>query len=71
MTRAKRFSPEVQERAVRMALEHAGEHQSKWGAIVSIAVKIRCTAGTLRRWVRQRERDAGVRTGAQTAANES
>ena len=39
-----KFSPEVRERAVRMVIEHRGEHASQWAAIVSIAVKIGCTA---------------------------
>ena len=57
------YSPEVRARAVRMVLEHAGEYGSQWGAISSIAGKIGCTAETLRRWVRQAERDEGLRPG--------
>src|SRR3546814_2013095 len=56
-----RHSPEVRARAVRMVLEHAGEYGSQWGAISSIAGKIGCSAETLRRWVRQAERDEGSR----------
>src|SRR4029450_4894100 len=48
-----RFSPEVQQRAVRMVLEHGGDHGSQWAAIGSIAEKIGCTKETLRHWVRQ------------------
>jgi len=58
-----RFSGEVRERAVRMVLEHRGEHASQWAAISSIAAKIGCTGETLRGWVRQAERDAGQRAG--------
>ena len=47
-----RFSPEVRQRAVRMVLEHSGDHASQWSAIGSIAAKIGCTAETLRKWVR-------------------
>ena len=58
-----RYSPEVRARAVRMVLEHAGDHASQWAAIGSIAAKIGCTAETLRGWVRQAERDQGQRPG--------
>lgn len=59
-----RFSPEVRQRAVRMVLDHGGDHASQWAAMSSIAAKIGCTAETLRKWVRQVERDAGLRPGA-------
>ena len=36
------------------------------GAIASIASKLGCTAETLRRWVRQAERDTGQRGGLTT-----
>src|SRR5215213_2058292 len=65
-----RFSPEVRQRAVRMVLEHGGDHASQWSAIGSIAAKIGCTAETLRKWVRQAERDQGLRAGSTTAEQE-
>ena len=66
MGRRSKYSPEVRERAVRMLLEHQGEHGSQWAAIGSIASKIGCTAETLRKWVRQVERDSGQRPGLTT-----
>ena len=66
MGRPSRYSPEVRERAVRMVVEHESEHDSQWGAIRSIASKIGCTAETLRKWVRQTERDEGRRPGLTT-----
>src|SRR3954465_1876250 len=65
-----RFSPEVRKRAVRMVLDHGGDHASQWSAIGSIAAKIGCTAETLRKWVRQAERDQGLRAGPTTAEQE-
>ena len=49
-----------------MVLEHAREHPSQWGAINSIAQKVGCSGETLRKWVRQAERDAGQRAGLTT-----
>jgi transposase len=66
MARSSRHSPEVRERAVRMVREHGAEHPSQWAAIKSIAAKLGCTSETLRRWVRQAERDAGQRPGLTT-----
>ena len=67
MRKSPKFSPEVQERAVRMVFDAKDQYPSQWAAIESIAGKIGCTAETLRRWVRQGERDRGVREGPTTA----
>ena len=70
MNKTTRYSPEVRERAVRLVFEHEREHDSQWAAIGSIANKIGCTAETLRKWVRQAERDQGRRDGLTTADRE-
>ena len=70
MKTATTYSPEMRERAVRMVREHQGEHESEWAAMVSIAGKIGCTAETLRRWVRQAEKDTGQREGLTTPERE-
>ena len=67
MNKSTRFSPEVRERTVRLVLEHQGEYASQWAAISSIAGTIGCTAESLRRWVRQTERDLGKRGGLSTS----
>ena len=63
MKTVSKYSPEFRERAVRMVFEHQGEHPTQWAAIVSIAGKLGCTGETLRKCVRQAERDQGRRDG--------
>ena len=63
---AKQFSPELRERAVRMVQDREREGGTQWGSINSIAAKIGCSRETLRRWVRQGERDKGQRPGLPT-----
>ena len=70
MRQAKKYSPEVRERAVRMVFEHESEYSSQWAAIQSIAEKIGCSGETLRNWVRQAERDEGRRAGLTTTERE-
>ena len=64
MRKSPKFSPEVIERAVRMVFDAKDQYASQWAAIESIAGKIGCSGETLRKWVRQGERDNGVRPGA-------
>ena len=65
-----KFSPEVRERAMRMVMEHRGDHGSQWAAIVSIAAKIGCTAQTFHNWLARAERDRGLRAGSTTDERE-
>jgi len=66
MGRPSKYPPEVRERAVRLVFEQQAEHGSQWAAINSIAAKMGCTPETLRKWVRQAERDSGKRDGVTT-----
>jgi transposase len=50
-----------------MVFDAKDQYPSQWAAIESIAGKIGCTGETLRKWVRQGERDSGVRPGPTTA----
>ncbi len=70
MNKGQKYSPEVRERAVRMVFERQAENESQWAAINSIASKIGCAAETLRKWVRQAERDQGKRAGLTSSEQE-
>ena len=61
--RQQRFSPEVRERAIRLVREQTAQHRSQWAPSEAIAPKLGCTSETLRRWVREAEREAGERPG--------
>jgi transposase len=66
MNTARRYSLETRERAVRLVQEAEGAHETQWAAISSISAKIGCTKETLRRWVRDAERNEGKRPGLKT-----
>ncbi|SFD97230.1 Transposase [Sulfitobacter brevis] len=60
---ANRYSPEVRAPAVRMVFEHQGSYETQAGAIAVIAPKIGCIPQTLSEWVKQAEKDSGMRAG--------
>lgn len=66
MPTSRRYPPEIRERTVRLVFEHEQDYPSQWSAIRSIAEKSGMTAETVRKWVRQAERDSGRRPGLST-----
>jgi transposase-like protein len=49
-----------------MVLDHTPEYPSQWAAIRSVGEKLGIRTESLRRWVRQAERDRGERGGLTT-----
>jgi transposase len=71
MARPSKYPPELRERAVSLVREHRQDYPSEYEAIRSIATKLGiATPETLRKWVRQAEVDAGVRSGTTTSESE-
>ena len=70
MKRVTKYSRETRQRAVRLVWEQIEAYPSEWAAICSISEKVGCTAETLRKWVRQAERDQGKRPGQTTEDGE-
>ena len=70
MGRPSRFSPEVRDRAIRLVMEQRPAHPSAWAALQAVATKLGVTGETLRKWVRQAERDTGQRPGLTTSERE-
>ena len=66
MSKSPKSSPRFRKRAVRMGFDATDQYPQEWAAIESIACRIGCTGETLRKWVRQGERDSGVPPGATT-----
>ena len=65
-----KFSPEVRSRAVRMVLDHEGDHATRWAAVSSVASKIGCSPHTLREWVNKAEVDSGKHAGVPAEVSE-
>lgn len=61
-----KYSPEFRERAVRLVLDNQSQHSSRWQAIMSISVKIGCSAHRLNELVKKAEVDSGKRAGVPT-----
>jgi len=70
MSKTKRYSPEIKERAVRLLQEVRRDYPSLWATFESIATKCGCAETTLHERVKRHEIDSGIRDGMTTAERE-
>lgn len=63
MSGSTRYSPELRERAVRMAIEHREDYKSEWATFVGVSKLFGMSPETLRSWVRKAQIDSGSRPG--------
>ncbi len=63
MSGSTRYSPELRERAVKMAIEKRSDYPSEWATISAVAKLLGMSPETLRTWVRRTQVDTGSRPG--------
>ncbi len=54
----KRYDEELKVRAVRLVADHCDEYDSQWACIQAGALRLGVSPESLRRWVRDNERDS-------------
>ena len=66
MSNLTRYSPELRERAVRMATPNRADYKSEWATFVGVSKLFGMSPETLRSWVRKAQVDSGSRPGLTT-----
>ena len=65
-----KYDPETRAKAVRLVVDHRGDYPSEWAAIKAVSSRLGMNAETLRNWVKQSRRDAGIEPGPTTEETE-
>ena len=63
MSGSTRYSPELRERAVRMAIENRSDYPSEWATFTAVSKLFGMSPEPLRTWVRKTQVDTGSRPG--------
>ena len=63
MSGSTRYSPELRERAVKMAIEKRSDYPSEWATFSAVSKLLGMSPETLRMWVRKAQVDTGSRPG--------
>jgi len=63
MSGSTRYSPELRERAVKMAIEKRSDYSSEWATFSAVSKLLGMSPETLRMWVRKAQVDTGSRPG--------
>jgi transposase len=66
MSGSTKYSPELRERAVRMAVDQRPDYSSEWSCLTAISKLFGMSPETLRTWVRRAQVDGGSRPGLTT-----
>ena len=66
MSRNTRYSPELRERAVGMAIEKREDYPSEWATFSAVSKLLGMSPETLRTWVRRDQVNTGSRPGLTT-----
>lgn len=58
-----KYDEAIKAKAVRLVVDHRDDYATEWAAIKAVSSRLRMTAETLRKWIRQTDVDEGKADG--------